>query len=171
MEVPSRDLCSPSDLQPRILLAVLACSNLFGVCLKLVLRATMRVAPGDPKNCLRLRKPYYLTGSSSGWHAVSVINILQSQNQIGTAFAACSRTTQLRTIAGASRNSVCFAASAYTVRASLLAKLRPTYFYAKPPRFAPVRFRSLTSWSIRRHRSRTHRDSGRPNEQTRDGPR
>lgn len=57
------------------------CTNLSGVVVRNVPRATMRIAPDNPDNSCSFRKLVNLSGFPPGRFAVHVISYQQSQNR------------------------------------------------------------------------------------------
>jgi hypothetical protein len=60
---------------------LLACTNLFGVVVRITPRATMRFAPDSPKKLGGFNEPISCPGFPSGRYAVHVIKFQSSQNQ------------------------------------------------------------------------------------------
>ncbi|HEY0844819.1 MAG TPA: hypothetical protein VGE12_05600, partial [Noviherbaspirillum sp.] len=78
-----KNLWSPSFLQPEIVGVVVGLRKSIRRHSGEVLRATMRVAPDDPKKARGFnQQPIFMSGYSSGRCAVHVIQFLQSQNQV-----------------------------------------------------------------------------------------
>jgi hypothetical protein len=69
-------------------MSLLACTNLFGVVVRIAPRATMRFAPDSPKKLGGFNKPISCPGCLSGRYAVHVIKFQSSQKQLGNAVLA-----------------------------------------------------------------------------------
>lgn len=69
-------------------MSLLACTNLFGVVVRIAPRATMRFAPDSPKKLGGFKRPISCPGCPSGRYAVHVIKFQSSQKQLGDAVLA-----------------------------------------------------------------------------------